>query len=142
MEVHHHTHPPGRGRKWTHYIWEFLMLFLAVFCGFLAENWREHSIEHARAKELAVSIKKDLVIDTGSLQYIINLRNNRTAVLDKLLDELEKPLDRLNDTLLVMAENELLRRSYFVPETGTYEQMKQAGYLRYFKNEKPFSFTA
>ena len=30
MEVHAHTHTPRK--KWTHYFWEFLMLFLAVFC--------------------------------------------------------------------------------------------------------------
>ncbi len=39
MEVHAHSSPaPGGapGEKWTHYFWEFLMLFLAVFCGFLA----------------------------------------------------------------------------------------------------------
>ena len=52
MEIHHHAHGSDpdsstssghRGRKkWTHYFWEFLMLFLAVFCGFLAENQREH----------------------------------------------------------------------------------------------------
>ncbi len=40
MEVHAHTHTARK--KWTHYFWEFLMLFLAVFCGFLAENQREH----------------------------------------------------------------------------------------------------
>ena len=57
MEVHHHSHlasgethtsspPAGRaGKKWTHYFWEFLMLFLAVFCGFLAEYQLEHTIE-------------------------------------------------------------------------------------------------
>ena len=28
MEVHAHTHTPRK--KWTHYFWEFLMLFLAV----------------------------------------------------------------------------------------------------------------
>jgi len=39
MEVHAHTHiPTSREKKWTHYFWEFLMLFLAVFCGFLAET--------------------------------------------------------------------------------------------------------
>jgi hypothetical protein len=43
MEVHHHAHPSPK--KWTHYFWEFLMLFLAVFCGFLAENLREHKVE-------------------------------------------------------------------------------------------------
>ena len=35
MEVHHHSHTSRK--KWMHYFWEFLMLFLAVFCGFLAE---------------------------------------------------------------------------------------------------------
>ena len=51
MEVHAHTHTPRK--KWTHYFWEFLMLFLAVFCGFLAENQREHMVEHQRAKVYA-----------------------------------------------------------------------------------------
>ncbi|MBK9661472.1 MAG: hypothetical protein IPO68_16495 [Chitinophagaceae bacterium] len=43
MEVHHHAHTARK--KWTHYFWEFLMLFLAVFCGFLAENQREHYVK-------------------------------------------------------------------------------------------------
>ena len=30
MEVHAHTHTARK--KWTHYFWEFLMLFPAVFC--------------------------------------------------------------------------------------------------------------
>ena len=33
MEVHHHAHHEGK-KNWKSYIWEFLMLFLAVFCGF------------------------------------------------------------------------------------------------------------
>jgi hypothetical protein len=53
MEVHHHAHTARK--KWTHYFWEFLMLFLAVFCGFMAENIREHKIEQHRAKEFARS---------------------------------------------------------------------------------------
>ena len=56
MEVHAHTHTPRK--KWTHYFWEFLMLFLAVFCGFLAENQREHFIEHRREKEYHESFNK------------------------------------------------------------------------------------
>ena len=35
MEIHAHSHTPRK--KWTHYFREFLMLFPAVFCGFLAE---------------------------------------------------------------------------------------------------------
>jgi hypothetical protein len=37
MEVHHHAHHDHGKKNWKSYFWEFLMLFLAVFCGFLAE---------------------------------------------------------------------------------------------------------
>ena len=37
MEVHHHAHHGHEKKTWKNYFWEFLMLFLAVFCGFLAE---------------------------------------------------------------------------------------------------------
>ena len=49
MEVHAHTHTPRK--KWTHYFWEFFMLFLAVTAGFLVENQREHYVEHLREKQ-------------------------------------------------------------------------------------------
>jgi len=140
MEVHHHAHPTSgathtASKKWTHYFWEFLMLSLAVFSGFLAENLREHYIEHKRSLELAISLKADLIQDTAIIKNILAFRNNRTDVLDKVLDEIEKPMNLQNDTLLVLAEDELFRRSYFIPETGTYDQIKQAGFLRYFQKE-------
>jgi hypothetical protein len=62
MEVHAHTHTARK--KWHHYFWEFLMLFLAVFCGFLAENQREHYVEGTRAKEYAKSLLSDMKEDT------------------------------------------------------------------------------
>jgi len=54
MEVHHNTHTERK--KFTHYLWEFLMLFLAVFCGFLAENFREHQVEKNRATQYMLSL--------------------------------------------------------------------------------------
>jgi hypothetical protein len=70
MEVHAHTHTERK--KWTHYLWEFLMLFLAVFCGFLAENQREHMVEHRREKEYMVSLVDDLKNDSAFLSLSIN----------------------------------------------------------------------
>ena len=70
MEVHAHTHTARK--KWTHYFWEFLMLFLAVFCGFLAENQREHIVEHRREKEYIASMVEDLKTDSASLALSIN----------------------------------------------------------------------
>ena len=71
MEVHAHTHTARK--KWTHYFWEFLMLFLAVFCGFMAENQREHMIEHRREKEYMRSLIEDLQTDTFNLNSNILL---------------------------------------------------------------------
>jgi hypothetical protein len=44
MEVHHHGHVHEQ-KKWKEYLFQFFMLFLAVFCGFLAEYQLEHMIE-------------------------------------------------------------------------------------------------
>ena len=46
MEVNAHTHTPRK--KWTHYFWEFLMLFLALFRVFLLKGQLEHTLEHQR----------------------------------------------------------------------------------------------
>ena len=58
MELHAHTHTPRK--KWTHYFWEFLMLFLAVFCGFLAEYQLDHKIERDREKKFIQTFIEDL----------------------------------------------------------------------------------
>ncbi len=65
MEVHHHAHTARK--KWAHYFWEFLMLFLAVFCGFLAEYQLEHKIEKTREKQYIRSFLEDLAADTVDL---------------------------------------------------------------------------
>jgi len=87
MEVHHHSHTSRK--KWTHYLWEFLMLFLAVFCGFLAENQREHYIENRRAKELAKNLWEDLKIDTAIFHQIRKIRSEKISTIDSLLSELK-----------------------------------------------------
>jgi hypothetical protein len=46
MEVHKHPHHVMHKKKWNEYLLEFFMIFFAVFLGFLAENRREHIVEH------------------------------------------------------------------------------------------------
>ncbi len=40
MGVHHHPHV-HHSKKWKNYLYEFLMLFLAVTAGFFVENLRK-----------------------------------------------------------------------------------------------------
>src|SRR6478752_2985373 len=97
MEVHHHTQAHGK-KNWKTYFWEFLMLFLAVFCGFLAENIREHTIEKKRANELAQSMLEDLKKDTAALHTAITFSYKKLGACDSNLNMLHRPRGQWNDT--------------------------------------------
>src|SRR4029077_20773322 len=134
MEVHTHTHTPRK--KWTHYIWEFIMLFLAVFCGFLAENQREHLVENKREKILVRSLLKDLEADTANAYACLN-DTVRIEKLDSLLEILYQPtIDKMD-----------LRKAYFfisrfmfawVPmnfNRNTIRQLKYGEKIRLIRNQ-------
>jgi hypothetical protein len=92
MEVHHHAHTPGK--KWTHYFWEFLMLFLAVFCGFLAENYRETLVNKEKAHHYIQNLVADLKADTADLNFSIYYQQLWSNHLDSAL---QMPIDRMKD---------------------------------------------
>jgi len=52
MEVHHHPHVEKKGFK--EYFLEFLMIFLVVTLGFIAENIREEVSNKAKLSRLAI----------------------------------------------------------------------------------------
>ncbi|HQW44969.1 MAG: hypothetical protein IPF69_02890 [Chitinophagaceae bacterium] len=133
MEVHHHAHTPRK--KWTHYFWEFFMLFLAVTLGFLVENKREHYIEHQRAKVYAKSMIKNLETDTIELKQIINRGKFASDYLDSFIVLLSKQeLQNIPTGKLYWYGiwGGYLRG--FEPNDATYQQMKNSGSLRYFNS--------
>ncbi len=130
MEVHAHSHTARK--KWTHYFWEFLMLFLAVFCGFLAENEREHYIEHKRARILAQSLVEDMKKDTSSLVTTISLCDQKIQNLKELVKLLRQPAATRNDTLIYKNALLIQYATRFLRAGGTYNQIVNSGSLRYF----------
>src|SRR5688500_6368296 len=134
MEVHHHSHTARK--KWTHYFWEFLMLFLAVFCGFLAENQREHYVEHQREKQFIRSMFNDLKSDTANIAMIIKARTTKERMLDSLSFMMNSPNpgDFVKQVypFAVLVGRTLPYR--FVPNDGTMQQLKNSGRLRLIRN--------
>ena len=129
MEVHPHTHSPGK--KWTHYIWEFLMLFLAVFCGFLAEYQLEHKIEKDREKIYIQNMLEDLEADTA----IYSDYASRNAVIYHLVDTLKdliKSPDRKKHISKLTYTARIITAKWkkVAPVKRTYEEMKSSGHLR------------
>src|ERR1700752_768520 len=128
MEVHAHTHTERK--KWTHYFWEFLMLFLAVFCGFLAEYQLEHIIEHNREKQFITTMVEDLKSDTAQLTDIIIYKKRREKMLDSLIMRLSKPdYKNYGNDIYYYARN-VTRPQYFSPNDRTLQQLKNSGALR------------
>ncbi|HSU27657.1 MAG TPA: hypothetical protein VLJ68_04700 [Chitinophagaceae bacterium] len=132
MEVHHHAH--SHGKKWTHYFWEFLMLFLAVFCGFLAENFREHKVEHVRAKEFARSLVKDLHNDTAAIEFYKKAERLYVSVCDTLLHLNKSRLEGPNATKFSFYARFMYWTAGVSWNRTTFEQIKNSGSLRYFKH--------
>ena len=139
MEVHHHSSPAPGGthtsrKKWTHYFWEFLMLFLAVFCGFLAENQREHMIEHQRAKAYAQSLYKDLQNDTADIRKAAVYENRIVSTIDSLVSFINSPdLSQKGGILYYYMRIGCWR--YDVDwNKATIDQLISSGNLRYFTN--------
>ncbi len=127
MEVHHHAHTARK--KWTHYFWEFFMLFLAVFCGFLAEYQLEHKIERDREKQYIGSLLKDLEKDTLQFGKTIIRLERKIPFYDSVILFLKTP-SAYNYTLPFGFYINTNLEQFYTPANATLEQLKGSGNLR------------
>ena len=132
MEVHHHTHKP---KNWKEYFTEFLMLFLAVSMGFIAENVREKYTERERSEELMQAFVMDVQENQKQLDSLIvnNIRISR--YYDSLSFNHGFSKDKID--LESVAANIDLWMYRFLNKKTIFEQMKNTGALRYIQDKKP-----
>lgn len=131
------TSPPKR--KWTSYFKEFLMLFLAVFAGFMAENYRDKLTEEAWAKELAINLYEELKADSAIVEIKTENRIKQEKALQELMQYFED--SSLTDVSKKFAVNfsygiSFRTPSLFEPRTVILDQLKNSGSLRYFRNRE------
>lgn len=142
MEVHHHAHNPDEPhhkKNWKSYFWEFLMLFLAVFCGSLAEYQLEHKIERDRGKELAKSFYQELKNDSITAGIKVENRVKQEAALKYMINYFRN--GNLTNVPKEFAINfeygiSFFSPSQFEPRTIILDQLRNSGSLRYFKNDE------
>jgi len=138
MEIHKHPHHVTHKKKWGEYALEFLMLFLAIFLGFVAENIRETSVERHQEKEYMQLMVEDLKKDTANINTMVT--GNRILImgLDSLLDLLSGP----------QQDKSIQRQTFIYSLKYTYwympiqfseltlTQLKSSGGLRLIKDKK------
>jgi hypothetical protein len=135
MEVHAHTHTARK--KWTHYFWEFLMLFLAVFCGFLAEYQLEHKIEKDREKIYIANLYEDLKSDTAIYNEYGRTSKEFEGRIDSLMRLLRSPDRNAHlDKIYYHARVLTLKTNIAYPSQRTFTQMKNSGLLRLITKQK------
>ena len=138
MEVHHHTHDPAaphHQKNWKSYFWEFLMLFLAVFCGFLAEYKLEHIIEDQREVKNIRSLIQDLKSDTSNLQSYVEVRMKKKVMMDSLVTLLSNHSYKQAGSQTYFFARHVFNGHSFQSTDGSMQQLKSGGNLRLIKKE-------
>lgn len=90
MEVHHHAHHEVK-KGWKPYVWEFLMLFFAVFFGFLAQNLLEHRLEKEKGNQYVRSMIEDIISDSTKINQTFEFTKKQQLALDSLSALFDNP---------------------------------------------------
>ncbi|MBP8115496.1 MAG: hypothetical protein KAY50_09080 [Chitinophagaceae bacterium] len=133
MEVHHHAHTARK--KWTHYFWEFLMLFLAVSLGFYAENIREGILHKKEVKTQLNSMLSDLQSDNILLGSVTDRNSHSAQMADSLVELLHSDITNTAE-IYFAARTVTANVGYYYTNSKSFDQLKTAGLLRYIKNKE------
>lgn len=110
------------------------MLFLAVFCGFLAEYQLEHIIEKQKARQYITSFLQDLEIDDKQIDGLIPAFIEK----DKLLDTLLQKIRGINNSTGANGLYKYYRQPFTYPDfiysDRTIQQLKNSGGMRLIAN--------
>ena len=113
------------------------MLFLAVFCGFLAEYQLEHTIEHRKELQFIHSMADDIKLDTAALNGILIRRNRRKEMFDSLTLLLNSSQrDKFISRLYYFSRHiQRLSPVIFTYNDRTIQQLKNGGNMRLIRKQ-------
>ena len=134
MEVHHHPHVEKKGFK--EYFLEFLMIFLAVTMGFVAENVREHFSEKKIAHQHLEDYRNDLLQNQKEFEHDSSRFESLLPVYDSIVSVFytkneNKELTVLSRLLLAGQLNVVVTIN-----TPTYDQLISSGSMRFIENKQ------
>jgi hypothetical protein len=123
-------------KKVVDHFFDFILLFLAVFCGFMADNWRESMSEHQREKIFIHSLVEDVISDTLESNRTLNRLKMMNSGIDSVLVALLNPetIENSNNVFKLWTKN--LGLEVFVSNDRTIQQLKSSGELRLIRNKE------
>jgi hypothetical protein len=130
MEVHHRVKHPKKARKYREYLFEFLVIFVAITGSYFAENLREHFVDRHKEKMYMKSLLQDLKNDSANLAQVIASNNIQLKGLDSLLNLMSNKLGK--EEIKKFCQYDLkyaLNYTAFNPITRTITELMNTGGL-------------
>lgn len=107
------------------------MLFLAVFCGFLAEYQLEHKIERDKESQFLTSLASDLKDDIRTSEQYIDRAKITLLLFDTLCRYIDSPaLAKENGDIIYFAARIGPRTVPFINNSRTIDQLTNSGGFR------------
>ena len=127
---------PNIGLELKSIIFEFILVFFAVFLGFWADRWREKIFERERERQFMSSMYQDLKSDTSDITLNINKSKKVITGMHKVIS-LMNSANRYDSALNIYhyARSITLNSPDYEPNQRTYEQMKYSGELRLIRDK-------
>ena len=133
MEQQHLDHFSPK-KKWYVYLIDFIMLFVAVTLGFLAENLRDQQTDKNREISYLKNVHEDLLVDINRFEFVMSANNWRLLMLDSLHMEINKVSPDL-PSLYYYIRNLAVRTTFESSHLGL-DQIKASGGFRLIQNAK------
>jgi hypothetical protein len=121
-------------KHFRHYLFDFLILFLAVVAGFFVDNLREHYVEVQKENQFIHSMITDLNDDIHELDSTLNKRYEKQVMIDSMLWILSSPQYKQYGNQLYYYARWMPRINRMYSNDGTLLQLKNAGNLRLIRN--------
>ena len=134
MEVHHHPDLHHKPKKWKEYFLEFLMIFLAVSMGFIAENIREHSIEKKTAHRVLESYRNDLLLNEKRFANYDSVFTSILPAYDSIVNIFYEKRENIELPKLSRLMLKGQRNTVVAINTSAFQQMVSSGSMRYIHN--------
>ena len=127
----------SRKKSWKGYLLDFIMLFLAVSLGFMADNFRERASERSKEIEYIRSMIEDVEEDRVNIKAAIDVNTQKIQGLDSLLNICFNYSDTDVDKLDINRHfvQVLYHPEFLTPTDLTMQQLKNAGGMRLIKSK-------
>jgi hypothetical protein len=126
MEVHYHPHVDSdshRKKNFKEYFLEFLMIFLAVTMGFIAENLREKITDRRQVHNYMLSMINDLQNDLVLYRESMDFNDEHRNMIDTIINSISQNKNNMA-TVYYDARKLTLGSTVITPDSKTFEQMK------------------